>query len=61
MYEVKVYDNTGKLKKVISAKTLSKRMDKLINSPSLKTNPRKKTAPTPIPAKTGKKLRANRA
>jgi len=33
MYEVKVYDNVGNLKKVISAKTLCKREDKIFKTP----------------------------
>ena len=35
MHEVKVYDSSGNLKKVISVKTLTKRSDQQINSPSL--------------------------
>ena len=35
MHQVKVYDNSGNLKKIISAKALQKRSDKLIESPSL--------------------------
>ena len=35
MHEVKVYDSSGKLKKIISVKTLTKRSDQQINSPSL--------------------------
>ena len=34
MHEVKVFDATGNLKKVISVKALNKRTDKQINSPS---------------------------
>jgi len=55
MYEVKVYDSSGKLKKVISEKTLNKRWDDQINSPSLYKNSRKRTkAPIKV-AKVGKK------
>lgn len=35
MHEVKVYDSSGNLKKVISAKTLNTRAEKLIKSPML--------------------------
>ncbi|QPJ65396.1 MAG: hypothetical protein G3M78_08325 [Candidatus Nitrohelix vancouverensis] len=35
MYQVKVFDRSGNLKKVISVKALNKRSDKLIESPSL--------------------------
>ena len=35
MHEVKVYDSSGKLKKIISVKALTKRSDQQINSPSL--------------------------
>ncbi len=35
MHEVKVYDSSGNLKKVISVKALNKRSDKQIQSPSL--------------------------
>lgn len=35
MHKVKVYDNSGNLKKVISVKDLQKRSDLLIESPSL--------------------------
>ena len=35
MHKVKVYDDTGKLKKVISVQALKKRSDKLIETPSL--------------------------
>ena len=49
IHEVKVYDSSGKLKKVISQKTLSRRSDKLFQNPSLLSKPmrgRKKRAPT---------------
>ena len=55
MYEVKVYNSTGDLKKVISVKALNRRSDKLINSPSLYTNKRKKSKPVVITSKTRKK------
>ena len=44
MHQVKIYDNSGNLKKVVSVKTLQKRSDKLIECPSLfrKTNPNSK-------------------
>ena len=35
MHEVKVYDSTGKLKKVISINTLNAREHKLIDNPSI--------------------------
>ena len=35
MHQVKVYDDLGNLKKVISVKALKKRSDMLIESPSL--------------------------
>ncbi len=50
IHEVKVYDSSGKLKKVISQKTLHKRSDKLFQDPTLLSKPmrgrRKKQAPT---------------
>ena len=49
IHEVKVYDSSGKLKKVISQKTLSRRSDKLFQNPGLLSKPmrgRKKQAPT---------------
>ncbi len=55
MYEVKVYNSTGDLKKVISVKALNRRSDKLINSPSLYKNKRKKSKPVAIASKTRKK------
>lgn len=48
MHEVKVFDAEGNLKKVISAKTLSKRLEKEINFPSLtKKNQNNFLAKTP--------------
>ena len=41
MHEVKVFDSEGNLKKVISIKTLNKRLEKEINSPSLYKKKRK--------------------
>ncbi len=35
MHPVKVYDASGKLKKVISVKTLTERSEKLIESPTM--------------------------
>ena len=35
MHEVRVYDHTGSLKKVISVKALKKRSDMIIDSPTL--------------------------
>ena len=35
MYQVKVYDGSGNLKKVISVKALHKRSDMLVENPSL--------------------------
>ena len=35
MHEVKVYDGTGKLKKVISIKTLNARENQQIDNPSI--------------------------
>ena len=49
IHEVKVYDSSGKLKKVISQKTLHKRSDKLFQNPTLLSKPmrgRKKQVPT---------------
>ena len=48
IHEVKVYDSSGKLKKVISQKTLHKRSDKLFQNPTLLSKPtrgRKKQLP----------------
>jgi len=45
MYEVKVFNKQGDLKKVISVKTLKKRMDEQMASPSLYRNNRKKIKP----------------
>jgi len=42
MYEVRIYDGSGSLKEVVSVKTLNKRLDKQINSPSLYKKSRKK-------------------
>ncbi len=49
IHEVKVYDSSGKLKKVISQKTLRRRSDKLFQNPTLLSKPmrgRKKRVPT---------------
>jgi len=45
MYEVKVYDNVGNIKKVISVNTLNKREDKLMTSPSLFKRTGRRTKP----------------
>ncbi len=46
MHEVKVYDSSGKLKKVISVKALTKRSDQQINSPSLYIKKGRKAKPS---------------
>jgi hypothetical protein len=46
MHEVKVYDSSGNLKKVISVKALTKRSDQQINSPSLYIKKGRKAKPT---------------
>jgi hypothetical protein len=46
MHEVKVYDSSGNLKKVISVKTLTKRSDQQINSPSLYIKKGRKAKPS---------------
>ena len=46
MHEVKVYDSSGKLKKVISVKTLTTRSDQQINSPSLYIKKGRKAKPS---------------
>ena len=45
MHEVRVYDNSGKLKKVISVKELNKRAELQVQSPALfkKSRPTAKT------------------
>ena len=45
MHEVRVYDNSGKLKKVISVKELNKRAELQVQSPALfkKSRPAAKT------------------
>ena len=45
MHEVKVFDSSGNLKKVISVKTLNKRTDKQINSPSIYNKKGRKQKP----------------
>ena len=45
MHQVKVYDGSGNLKKVISVKTLNKRFDKLMENPSLFRKNRRVTVP----------------
>ena len=57
MFEVKVFDSSGNLKKVISEKALNKRSDKQINSPSLYKKGRKKLkTPAAKIAKAGTKV-----
>ena len=46
MHEVKVFDASGNLKKVISVKTLNKRTDKQINSPSFYNKKGRKVKPS---------------
>ena len=46
MHEVKVYDSSGKLKKIISVKALTKRSDQQINSPSLYIKKGRKAKPS---------------
>ncbi len=45
MHEVKVYDRSGKLKKIISVKALTRRSDRQINSPSSYIKKGRKTKP----------------
>ena len=45
MHEVKVFDSSGNLKKVISVKTLNKRTDKQISSPSFYNKKGRKVKP----------------
>ena len=45
MHEVKVFDASGNLKKVISVKTLNKRTDNQINSPSFYNKKGRKVKP----------------
>ncbi len=58
MFEVKVYDGSGNLKKVISEKTLNKRSEQQIHFPSLFKKGRKKEVPSSktrkVPAKNKK-------
>jgi hypothetical protein len=51
MHEVRVYDSSGALKKVISEKTLKARADRQVLFPGGYAKGRKKTKPQPIPAK----------
>ena len=50
IHEVKVYDSSGKLKKVISQKTLYKRSDTLFQNPTLLSKPMRgrKKQPSPV-------------
>jgi len=45
MHEVKVFDSSGNLKKVISVKSLNKRTEKQINSPSFYNKKGRKVKP----------------
>ncbi len=45
MHEVKVYDSSGNLKKIISVKTLTQRSDQQIKSPSLYNKKWRKAKP----------------
>ncbi|MBC8288338.1 MAG: hypothetical protein H8E42_12760 [Nitrospinae bacterium] len=45
MHEVKVYDSSGNLKKIISVKALTKRSDQQIQSPSLYNKKGRKAKP----------------
>lgn len=61
MHEVKVYDSSGNLKKVISVKTLTKRSDQQIASPSLYNKKGRKAKPmeaTPLVKVEKKDLKA---
>ena len=51
MHEVRVYDSSGALKKVISEKTLKARADKQALFPGGYAKNKKKAKPQPIPAK----------
>jgi len=51
MHEVRVYDSSGALKKVISEKTLKARADRQILFPGGYAKSRKKAKPQTIPAK----------
>lgn len=51
MHEVRVYDSSGALKKVISEKTLKARADQQILFPGGYSKGGKKAKPQPIPAK----------
>lgn len=51
MHEVRVYDSSGALKKVISEKTLKARADRQVLFPGGYAKGRKKTKPQTIPAK----------
>lgn len=57
MHEVKVYDNSGKLKKVISIKALNIRSTKQLETPSMFRKNKKGRMPSPkttkSPANTG--------
>jgi len=54
MHEVKVYDSSGNLKKVISVKKLNNRSQKLLESPSLFRKNKKAGKPPATPPQPGK-------
>ena len=51
MHQVKIYDNSGKLKKVISSKELKIRSDILIKSPLLFRKSNKNPNPSGLPVR----------
>ena len=58
MHEVRVYDSSGALKKVISEKTLKARADRQILFPGGYAKGRKKAKPQLIPAKKSKQAQS---
>ena len=58
MHEVRVYDSSGTLKKVISEKTLQARADQQILYPGGYRNTGKKAQPQSIPAKKRKQAKS---
>ena len=57
MHEVRVYDSSGALKKVISEKTLKARADRQILFPGGYSKGKKKADPQPIPEKNSKQAK----
>ena len=57
MFEVKIYDGSGNLKKVISEKALTKRSEKQIHFPSLYKKGRKKMPPSANAGKSVAKIK----